>query len=293
MRSVQTGSLGRDSIFIGTMSRIQESKVFGSAAIQSKRWGARARDFVASAQSSDWAEIQEGLYAPLFEAVLHKTGIRPGISYLDIGCESGIACRMAARMGAHVFGIDAAPGLIVIAKQRMPQGDFRIGEMEDLPYEDNSFDLVTGFNSFQYAAKPVNALKEARRVARAQAPVVIVTWGKPKDCEAAAYLNALRELSPPEATNPFVLSENGKLEAVATKAGLTPVKVEDLDCLWSYPNLEVALAGLLSDGAAVQAIRTLGEERVREAVIHAIAPFKTASGGYWLENKFRYLIAKV
>jgi SAM-dependent methyltransferase len=265
------------------MPQIQKPRVIRSAAIQGELWGARAKD---------WSEMQEGLCAPLFEAVLRKMGIQQGISYLDIGCGSGRACQIAARMGAHVFGIDAAPGLIVIAKQRMPQGDFRVGDMEKLPYEDNSFDLVTGFNSFQFAANPVNALKEARRVARAQAPVVIATWGNPKDCEAAAYFNALAALSPPEASIPFALSDKEKLEAVAAQAGLTPVKMEDIDCLWSYPNLEVALAGLLSDGAAVQAIRTSGEARVREAVVNAIAPFKTTSGGYWLENKFRFLIAK-
>ncbi|MCI0699034.1 class I SAM-dependent methyltransferase [candidate division KSB1 bacterium] len=266
------------------MSRIQAPRIIGSAAVQGELWGARARD---------WAEVQGGLCRPLFEAVLYKTGIQPGISHLDIGCGSGMACQLSARKGARVCGIDAASALIAIAKERTPQGDFRVGEMEELPYEDNRFDVVTDFNSVQYAANPVNALNEARRVARAQALVAIATWGNPKDCEAAAYLNALRALSPPEATNLLALSENGKLEAMAAEAGLNPVKLEDVDCLWSYPDLEHALAGLLSDGTAVEAIRTAGEERVRKAVINALSPFKTASGGYWLENKFRCLIATV
>ncbi len=271
-------------IFIETMSRIQASKVIGSAAVQGELWSTRARD---------WAEVQEGLCRPLFEAVLCKTGIQPGTSYLDIGCGSGMACQMSAKKGARVFGIDAASALIAIAKERAPHADFRVGEIEDLPYEDHAFDVITGFNSFQYAANPVNALKEARRVARAQALIVIATWGNPRDCEAAAYLNTLRALSPPEASDPFALSEKDKLETVAAEAGLNLIKVEDIDCLWSYPNLETALAGLLSDGTAVQAIRTVGEECVRQAVVSALAPFKSASSGYWLENKFRYLIAAV
>ncbi len=265
------------------MPRTQKPKIIGTASIQGEIWGARARD---------WAEAQEGLCAPLFETVLSKAGIRPGISHLDIGCGAGMACQISAKKGACVFGMDAASALIAIAKERTPQGDFRVGEMEKLPWKDNAFDLITLFNSFQYAANPVNALEEARRVARAQALIVITTWGNPKDCEAAAYLNAMRALSPPGASDPFALSEKDKLEAVAAEAGLNPVKVEDVDCLWSYPDLETALAGLLSDGTAVQAIRASGEERVREAVVKALAPFKTVSGGYWLENKFRYLIAE-
>jgi hypothetical protein len=39
-------------------------------------------------------------------------------------------------------------------------------------------------------------------------------------------------------------------------------------------------------------MRVSGTARVRAAVLQAIAPFKTAGGGYCLENKFRYLIAQ-
>jgi hypothetical protein len=52
-----------------------------------------------------------------------------------------------------------------------------------------------------------------------------------------------------------------------------------------------ALRCILSNGPAVIAIRTSGMERVREAVLDSIAPYKQASGGYRLGNKFRYLIA--
>lgn len=71
----------------------------------------------------------------------------------------------------------------------MPQGDFRIAEMEGLPHADGSFDVVTGFNAFQYAAKPVNALREARRVAKRGGVLVIAVWGCPN---SARWLDTSR-----------------------------------------------------------------------------------------------------
>jgi hypothetical protein len=66
----------------------------------------------------------------------------------------------------------------------------------------------------------------------------------------------------------------------------------DVDCPWVYPSLEIALRAMLSAGPAEKAIRASSVERAREAVASSIAPFRTASGGYRMNNKFRYLIAR-
>jgi len=156
------------------------------------------------------------------------------------------------------------------------------------------FDVVTGFNSFQFATNPVNARREARRAAKPGAAVVTATWGKPELCEASAYLAALRPVlppAPPGAPGPFALSGEGALEALVEQAGLTPRSVEDVECPLEYPDLKTALRGLLSAGPAVKAIQTLGEIRVREAVTTAIGQFKLSVGGYRLENTFRFLIS--
>jgi ubiquinone/menaquinone biosynthesis C-methylase UbiE len=259
--------------------------VTGSAAAQGKLWGARARD---------WAEVQEpaqmGLYPPVFDAA----GVREGCVLLDVGCGSGVAAAIAHERGAKVSGIDAAAPAVEIARERLPGADFRVGELETLPYDDDSFDVVTGFNSFQYAADPVHALREARRVARPGATVVILTWGQPEQCEAAGILKALATLLPPPppgAPGPFALSAPDALEDLARQAGLTPRRVSEVSTRWEYPDLETALRGHLSAGPAVKAIESAGEERVAAAVTEAIAPFRTAAGGYALENSWRYLLA--
>lgn len=258
----------------------------GSAAIQGQLWGGRAHD---------WAEAQEAAHRPLYEAVLRtKAFTAPNAAVLDIGCGSGLFCAMAARKGAKVAGLDAAESLLDIARKRVPDADLRLGEMEELPFADASFDVVTGFNSFQYAANPVNALREAGRVGKRGAALFMATWGKPEDCQAVAYLAALRELLPPPppgAPGPFALSGEGALEALVKEAGLNPEGVEAVDMPFVYPDLETALRGLLSAGPAVKAIATSGEERVRAATAGVLGSFRTASGGYRMENKFLLLTA--
>lgn len=258
----------------------------GTAQMQGEIWGARARD---------WADVQEGVAIPLYEEVLRKTRIGAGQSVLDIGCGSGIFCEMAARLGAQVSGIDAAEALIAIARERVPDGDFRVGEMEVLPYEDRAFDVVTGFSSFQFAANPAQALREASRISRT-GTVVMAVFGKPEDSEATAYITAMGSLLPPPppgAPGPFALSADGALEALAHQAGLTPRLSETVACPWIYPDESTALRGLLASGPAIRAIQIKGEDVVRATILSALAPFKTRSGGYHLSNSFRYMIAAV
>jgi 2-polyprenyl-3-methyl-5-hydroxy-6-metoxy-1,4-benzoquinol methylase len=83
----------------------------GTAEVQGQIWGVRARD---------WAEVQEGQFAPLFSAVLQKTAAGASTAVLDIGCASGVFCQMAAKLGAQVNGLDAAEPLLAIARERVP-----------------------------------------------------------------------------------------------------------------------------------------------------------------------------
>jgi SAM-dependent methyltransferase len=202
---------------------------------------------------------------------------------------------MATKRGAQVNGLDASESLLEIARERVRDGDFRTGEMEELPYADRAFDVVTGFSSFQFAANPVTALQEASRVSRT-GTVVIAVLGKPEESESTAIVAAMGALLPPPppgAPGPFALSADGALEALAQKAGLTPGLVETVACPWDYRDDETALRGLLSSGPAIRAMQVKGEDAVRGAILKALAPFKTSSGGYHLSNSFRYMIATV
>ncbi len=262
---------------------IDKTNTTGEA--NSRLWGARA---------ADWANIQEGQCRAVYLAALDRVNIGPGTAYLDAGCGSGMAAQIAAERGVRVSGLDATANLIAIAKTRVPDGDFHVGDLEDLPFPDQAFDVVTGFNSFQYAGNAGAALAEVKRVAKASARIVIMTWGVPDGMEAAALLAALKPLLPPPppgAPGPFALSDESVLRSFAANAGLSPAEVFDVDSPWQYPDLATAIRGLKSSGVSVKAMENSSEEAVDSAHTHALAAFRQSDGSYTIGANFTCLIA--
>lgn len=249
-------------------------------------WGSRARD---------WAELQEVNFRPLYDAVHTRAGVGPGTRYLDVGCGAGLAAQMAASRGAEVSAIDASEGLLAIASSRLTGGDVRKGDLEELPFADGTFDVVTGFNSFQYTGNPVIALTEARRVAKPGGSVVITTWGDPDGMEAAAIVTATKPLMPPPppgAPGPFALSDEEKLRAFAAAAGLTPIEVFDVECIYVGSNEAQIVRGFTASGVAARAIEIAGEGAVTKAYAEAVRPFRQPDGSYRIKATFRSLLSR-
>jgi SAM-dependent methyltransferase len=248
-----------------------------------------------------WAELWAPLADPARELVARATMIGAGTTVLDVGCGSGEFCRLAAARGATVSGIDAADGMIDIARRRVPAADLRVGPMERLPWDDGRFDVVTAFNALQFAADFATALADATRVVRRGGLVAICNWARPEDCELGAVSEPLRALVPgsvpassapaPSAPDPPAVGQPGVLEDLARAAGLRPREAGEVDVPYEVPDqatLERAFlvdAGLLGDGEQA------GVETARRTIVDAAAPFRRADGSYRFENRFLYLVA--
>ncbi len=180
----------------------------GSAAIQGQLWGARAQD---------WATYGEQVCLPLFGAALDAAGVTVGTRLLDAGCGAGLLALLASFRGAQVTALDASPGQVAIARQRLPGADVREGGLEALPFADASFDAVTAVNSVFYAADMAAAMRELVRVTRCGGRVIVTAWGPPEKCEfLTAVMPALGPLLPPpppgtSPSHPGALSEPGAL----------------------------------------------------------------------------------
>jgi SAM-dependent methyltransferase len=219
--------------------------------------------------------------APAWVAVADATEVGSGTRLLDVGCGAGEFCALAAARGASVHGVDATPAAIQHARRAVPDGDFQIGLMEDLPWPDASFDVVTGFNSFQYALDIDVALGEARRVSRLGGRLAICKWGRAEDNEFFALLIALGtgRRDSLRATDP-VDEAMHRAGLVVSDAGEVPVAMEIADAA----ALETAL---ISAGALPGPC----DERERRRLLETAARFRQPGGSYRFASRVRYLVA--
>lgn len=255
-----------------------------SASQQGRLWGLRARD---------WAGLQEKMVLPAHRRVLERLSPATGSEFLDVGCGAGAPSALAASMGCRVHGVDAAPELLAIARERVPDGDFRVGELLSLPWADATFDYVTGFNSFQYAADPVAALGEADRVLRPGGRIGIVVWGSVEECEAVAHIRAVASLLPPPPPGaPGPLAGEQRIAEMAAEAGFTVESDERVDCPWHYADLGTALKALKSAGPIARVIDSAGESAVDDALSACLRDHRQTDGSYLFRNKFRALTAR-
>lgn len=72
----------------------------------------------------------------------HLDFVKPEAKLLDIGCGDGIDMLHYQKLGAKVFGLDASEEMVAIAKNKLPNSEIKLGMLEDIPFEDNYFDII-------------------------------------------------------------------------------------------------------------------------------------------------------
>ena len=215
--------------------------------------------------------------APAWTAVADAVQVGPGTTVLDLGCGTGGFCALAAARGAVVHGVDTLPDRIAVARRRVPAGDFRVELMEQLPWADGSFDVVAGFNAFQYALNVELALTEARRVARPGGRLAVCKYGRPADNEFFAFLAALD----PSRLSLDRLSAGDAVERSIDRLGLGVIAMGEVASVMHLADDAALTSALASAGAVIGAAAQ---------VAAAGAPYRRADGGYRFENRLRYWI---
>ena len=258
----------------------------GSSEEQGKLWGAAAKD---------WAELFEPMSKPIWVAMLDSVEVKNGTRFLDLGCGGGGSSLLANKRGAQVFGLDAAEELVAIARNRVLNCDFRVGDLEELPYDNNSFDVAFASMSIMFASNHLMALREMGRVTVSGGRVTVGIWGKSEDCEYRHILKAVANSLPssPSDGGPFALSRDGILEGLMKNAGFKVIDSGEIDAPFRFKNFEIMWKTVSSAGPLQSAVKVVGEKKLKAAIIEAAEPFKIDNGDILINNRFRYITTVV
>lgn len=248
-----------------------------------------------SIQPQYWSRNFEPYFLPLYRKTLEEIQLTEGDALLDAGCGAGMFSSMAIKTGAHVVGVDAAPALLEVARKRNPKNTFLEEDLETLPFADEAFDVVAGFNSFQYAGSFANTVKEAKRTLRTGGKMVIAIWDKPEMSDATNVLKAISGLVPPPppgTPGPFALSEDGKVEAILKDLDLHLEKRLTVPCQFIYPSLSDGVKSFMGTGPAANALKYTDKTTVEETIKNALAPYHTVDNFYYQLNHFLLFIVR-
>lgn len=118
---------------------------------------------------------------------LGALSLRADDRFLDVGCGTGAAVRLAAGVVERSVGVDSSPAMIERARAlaaRLPAAEFLVGDSEQLPFEAASFTALLCSSSFHHYPAPGRALAEMARV--------LVPGGRLVIAEPSADLSAVR-----------------------------------------------------------------------------------------------------
>jgi SAM-dependent methyltransferase len=114
------------------------------------------------------------------EAFVVRQRLAPGLEVLDAACGTGNVAIPAARTGARVTGLDLVPGLLSGAAAWAARDGvslaLREGDVEEMPFEDRSFDVVFSMFGTMFAPRPGRVAAELARVTRPGGRVVLANW---------------------------------------------------------------------------------------------------------------------
>lgn len=132
-----------------------------------------------SAGGSNYNDISRGIADSIEHAVL-RLNPRQGEQILDLATGTGWTSRLVARRGATVTGVDIATGLLAAAEQQAADQQlpirYLLGDAEDLPFDDATFDAAILTCGIMFATRTEAAAEQLGRVVRPGGRIALTTW---------------------------------------------------------------------------------------------------------------------
>lgn len=220
-------------------------------------WGRKAVDFATLSEPGNCRE---------YVTMHHRLGIGDGDRLVDIACGAGLAIELARARGAECAGIDASPRLAAVARDRSPDADIRVGDMQALPWDEASFDVATSFRGI-WGTTP-GAVDEIRRVLVPGGRVALTVWGYIKKSPGAWALAPFRMADSVRLENQAAMVSLGRPgvgEDLLARCGFVDIERVSVPFVWEFADPAAFARALAATGPAYEAIQNVGEAAFIEA----------------------------
>jgi ubiquinone/menaquinone biosynthesis C-methylase UbiE len=233
------------------------------------------------------------------EALCEAADPRPGDRVLDVACGSGTAALVAARRYCRVTGIDYVPALLERARAQSAasglEAEFRVADAQDLPFEDDSFDVVLSVYGVQFAPDQERAAREMLRVCRPGGTIGLASPIREGWSGDFFGINARYAPPPPGARSPLRWGSDEGLEALLGP-GVRSMESEERSALQYYRSIDHAVQVFTTwFGPTIRAADSLDDhsrERLREDLRSMFERYNRATDGTAvIENRYRLTVA--
>ena len=130
--------------------------------------------------SGDYPSMVETWLLPLGPRIVEASGIASGMRVLDVAAGTGNASLPAAQAGADVTASDLTPELLEAGRRRADAAGLTLGwveaDAEQLPFEDESFDVVISSIGAMFAPHHQQTANELARVCRPGGTIGLLSW---------------------------------------------------------------------------------------------------------------------
>jgi ubiquinone/menaquinone biosynthesis C-methylase UbiE len=230
--------------------------------------------------------------------MLALAAIQPGDEVLDIACGTGLVTFRAAEATGpegHVVGTDISGEMVECARRRanelrLDNVSFERSGAEELPVEDNKFDVAICALGLMYVPDPALAVAEMHRVIKPGGTAAAAVWGRRERCGWAAIFSIVDARVKSEVCPLFFQLGTGEsLKRTLERAGFEEISIERINTLLHYDSPSEALAAAFAGGPVALAYSRFDPATRDEAhaeYLESISNFRGGGGRYDIPGEF-------
>jgi ubiquinone/menaquinone biosynthesis C-methylase UbiE len=234
-----------------------------------------------------WGENE---YAPLSERLrpaaaelVRACGIGPGMRVLDVAAGDGNAAVEAVRAGAEAVASDFAPLQVAQGRGRTESEGLDIewveADVEELPFEDGSFDAVVSVFGAMFAPRPERAASELFRVVRPGGTVGMANWGA--EGFQGGFFRVMTKYRPPEPEGIKPSALWGAEETVRERLGpyADEIRVEQAAVPWRFESIQAMGEFFQTAGPRQSMVPEESREALLTELLELVAEHNQADDG--------------